>query len=170
MQRQRSKVLATLALVAALGVPASVSAQTTLTADTWYQFSWSGLGSISQTFLATTGTLLVVDCCIVGDMFEVFAGGSSVGTTSTVSASSGVQSGAFDGASAWAYSGLSKGMFSVGAGQTISLSTVQLADGYPGGAGYIMSSSVPEPSAILLVAFGILGLVYTARRRQVWSA
>lgn len=152
-----------LALAGMMMVPMKAESQTTLTPDTWFSFSWSGLGAISQQFWATTSTLQVIDCCVVGDMFEVFANAGSVGTTSAVDASSG----AYDGSgpdAAWANGLLSKGTFSVSAGDLISLSTIQLADGHFSGGGYIRS--VPEPGTVLLFGVGLFGLAFVGKRRE----
>jgi hypothetical protein len=129
-------------------------------------FSWSSLGTVAEQFTATTSTLLVVDCCIVGDMFEVFADGSSIGTTSSVASGDGTDTGAVTGDLAWADSRLSKGMFSVGSGDLIELVRTQQADGYPTGDGFIMSSTVPEPGTIVLLLSGLAGLAFVGVRRK----
>lgn len=172
MVRSKSKIGAVLALLAALSVPAGATAQTTLAADNWFSFDWSGLGPVSQTFLATTTTLLVVDCCLVGDMFEVFVNGSSIGSTSYADPNSG--SSVSGGAEAyWASTLVSKGFFTVGIGDLITLSVTQLATGYTTGEGYIQSTtrSVPEPGSVLLIASGLLGMAFVRRRNgAIWSA
>lgn len=161
------KFITGVALAGALLLPMqAVQAQTTLTKDTWFRFSWSDLGTISEQFTATTSTLLVVDCCIVGDMFEVFAAGSSVGSTSSVAADDGTSTGASSGDAAWADSRLSKGMFTVSAGDLISIDVIQRTDLSGSGAGFIKSVTTPEPGTVALLLMGLFGMAFVGVRRQ----
>lgn len=162
-----SRILATLVLAGTLLVPIRADAQTYLTPDTWFRFSWSDLGTIAEQFTASTSTLRVVDCCIVGDMFEIFAGGSSVGTTSAVAAGDGTSTGAASGDAAWADGRLSMGMFTVSAGDLITIDVVQRTALAGSGAGFIQSAStVPEPATVLLLMSGLAGIAFVGVRRK----
>ena len=160
------KGISTLALLGLLAAPASSQ----MVPGTWYTFSWSGLGMMSQTFVVGGSGAMdiqVVDCCIVGDRFTVYGSvsGTMGSTSADFGAADGTQSGAFDGASAWADPDLSKGQFQGVAGETISLQQIRLAPGTTGGAGYIRTVT-PEPGTVILMATGLLGLGVAMRRRQ----
>lgn len=143
---------------ATLMAPLQVQAQTSLTYGSWFSFDWSdGEGPVTEQFLATTGAVAVTDGFVVGDMFAVTADGSFVGTTSSV-AKDGPNTGASDGATAWADSRLSKGVFSVTPGAVIGINVIQIAEGFPSGTGFIRSIVVAEPGTGVLLVIGLLGL------------
>ena len=161
------KGLTTLAVLGLLAAP--VSGQ--MVPGTWYIFSWSGLGTISSTFTvggASAVDLQVADCCLIGDEFEVFAGGASLGLTSaTDPLLDGVSSGcsASTGDCAFAHADLSKGQFQVMGGDVISIDVVRLTSAASSGDGYIRVVT-PEPGTLLLMATGLLGLTAVLRRRE----
>lgn len=160
------KLLAGMALVGALMLPLQAEAQTSLTPDTWFTFLWDSEGTVSETFTATTTTLLVVDCCIVGDVFEIFADGTSLGQTSAAADDGTSWPSSWTGDQAWAEPTLSKGMFSVGVGQEISIELVQRTSRSSTGGGFIQSVVTPEPGTVALMLVGLLGLAFVGVRRQ----
>ncbi len=136
------------------------------TADDW-TLTYAGIYSIS---------VGIDDCCMYGDYFDVFVDGSLVGTTPVV---------AKDGTD-----GYSQGSFEVTLGtgtHIIDFQDALLRDYYlvagPTGfggtvdAGYspagatvtisqVSAAPVPEPSTILLMGIGLLGLVGYSRKRS----
>lgn len=140
----------------------------------WETFTWDGLGPIDdpgegfQILLTETALLRVVDCCVIGDQFEVFTQvDGSLGITSAIGAGDGVQSGAFDGDSAWAHPLLSKGAWILAPGwYDIDINVVRLTPGFNEGAGFIRLDPyvVPEPGTITLFGLGAL-LLLVGRKR-----
>ena len=159
------KGVATLALLGALAAPASSQ----MVPGTWYTFSWSGLGTVSSTFVvggAGAMDIQVVDCCLIGDEFEIFAGGSSLGLTSdTDPLLDGVSSGASGGDGSWANPDLSKGQFRATAGDVISIDVVAVTSATSSGGAYIRTVT-PEPGTVILMATGLFGLGVAMRRRE----
>lgn len=165
----RSKLAFGLALVGTMLLPLQAQSQTSLTPDTWFTFSWDATGTVSTQYTATTTSLLVVDCCIVGDMFEVFSGATSLGQTSSVDPSSGIDTGAVTGDQAWADSRLSKGIFTVGIGDLITIVRTQQAEQFATGDGFVKSVTTvttPEPGTVALFLVGLLGLAFAGARRE----
>lgn len=160
------KLIAGVALIGALLMPMQSEAQTSLTPDVWFTFLWSDLGPVGETYLATTSTILVVDCCVVGDMFEIFADGSSLGTTSVVDPDDGTSTGASTADAAWADARLSKGMFTVTPGALISLDVIQRTTSSNSGGGFIKAVTTPEPGTVALMLAGLLGMAFVGFRRR----
>ncbi len=167
-----TKLVASLGVVALLMAPSNARAQTTLTPNAWFVFGWSSLGTVFNTYALSTVSnmnIRLVDCCIVGDMFELFAGGSSLGQTSTVDPNDGTSTGAVTGDVAWATASLSKGSFFITPGTYLfTIDVIQRAACCPGGDAFIQATSttIPEPGSVLLLATGLLGLAVVTRRRR----
>jgi PEP-CTERM motif-containing protein len=108
----------------------------------------------------------VVDCCIVGDIYELLSG-TTLLATSTFYAGTGVQSGGAYG-SYWTDSAFSKIAYSVGPGSYAFTVTGNGAGGLPAGFGVRLDSAagVPEPATwgLMLVGFGGLGALMRGRR------
>lgn len=125
----------------------------------------------------STGLLemTVTDCCVVGDVYQAFLNGTSVGVTSAVP---------LDGPT------LSSGVFtmSVTSGQSLTFDVsdilqqyIGVADPYGGGivpssispAGFSVmlqeTTSVPEPGTLGLLAAGMVGIGFWFRRRRIKS-
>lgn len=162
-----SRLVTGLALVGMLMLPMQAQSQTTLTPDTWFSFSWSGLGPVSTQFTATTTTLRVTDSYVVGDMFEIFDDGVSLGTTSVVSSAGGTDEPfGFDADGAFASGLYSTGVFTVEAGSLIEISVFQSTDCCTGGSAFVQSVVTPEPGTVAIFAIGLFGLAFVAMRRQ----
>ena len=164
--------VAVVLLTAGLLVAFAESVQATpITVDGgWQAFSWTsgpGVWDLEGAFtynVASPTDLKVTDAFIDGDRFEVYDGGLLIGTTS-VPANDGAQiSGDPDGA--FADARWSSGEFLMAPGaHSITLKTIQIANGFPGGTGYLRVDTIPAPGAILLGTLGT-GLVGWLRRRR----
>ena len=164
------KGLAALVVLGVLAAP--VDAQ--MVPGTWYTFSWDIAQStkVFPEFLvggASAMDIQVVDCCIIGDRFEVFGSTSGfLGETSEILTGDG-DPGSYDGDGAWAHPELSKGQYQVMGGETVSMYVTRQAkldDGvWMTGQGYIRVVT-PEPATLLLMATGLLGLGVVMRRRE----
>jgi len=145
----------------------------TLTPNTgWLDFSWSGgLGAI-ETYELTVGnfggTIDLVDCCIIGDEFDLVITGdvnTTLSTTATNPADDGVQSDAFNGDDAWADGRLSNGSIFLAEGTyQLDLELTRNATGFTSGGGYIRVTSVPVPAAVWLFGSGLSLLGWFRRK------
>jgi hypothetical protein len=111
----------------------------------------------------------IVDRLMIGDQYRLFVNGTAVMTTSTTSwYLNGVQTGTDTFAEAWANPFLSKGTLYLGPGiYDLDIYAVRVAQGVTYGSGYIKATSVPEPSTLLMLGAGILGLGLFQYRK--WS-
>jgi hypothetical protein len=136
----------------------------------WQSFSWSGgpgVFDFEGAFTFNDGSptgLKVTDAFIDGDQFEVYDGVLLIGTTS-VPANDGADIGGNpDGA--FADARWSSGKFFLAPGpHSITLKTIAIATGYPGGSAYLRVDTIPAPGALLLGTLGA-GLVGWLRRRR----
>lgn len=167
-------------LVGIILLDVSGAAAIPLAPGSWQTFNWDGRGPIGspadgyQTSEAVPELLRVVDCCIIGDRFRVFVNTVLAFDTSAIlPADDGVQSGLFDGDSAWADARLSKGSVVLGAGPNqIDIEVIGLATGYTSGGAFIridesQPTPTPEPSTLLLVGSGIAGAAHRLRRLKI---
>ena len=152
-------------LLLALGVsaPASALPVTLVVNAGWADFDWSGgLGSIDspadgfQVTSATPIEIQIVDCCVIGDRYQILVNNVVHVMTSTIApADDGVPSGAFNGPDAWADARLSKVSFVLAAGTwDIDINVIDTALSFTSGNGFIQAL-VPEPHALLLLAVGL---------------
>ncbi|PHS32642.1 MAG: hypothetical protein COA95_02490 [Methylophaga sp.] len=143
----------------------------TLTADAgWSEFDFSGTGSAwTDTFTFTitqASTLTVTDAFQSGDIFEVFAGASSLGLTSTPTGVLGQQiSSNYDAAAA--SSDWSTGMWTFLAG-TYTISGIVFDSPFNFGSAALRLdtgvSAVPVPAALFLFAPALLGFLGLRRK------
>jgi len=165
-----------LALLAVLGFSAFSAP---ITVGTWYtgvfgsvvgspvtgQSGGSNPGAPPWTFTlgAGGGTFTVLDCCTVGDRFEVFDGATSIGISNL-----GTVGGCQTAESCDLLAGAGRGDFGLGAG-THSISMTLFATQQTFGSGNnffrVSENAVPEPGSIVL-ALGGLGAVALLRRRR----
>lgn len=145
--------------------------------ETWYLGGFGGIGSTvtgagpaagainpgapAWTFtIADTHMLSVYDCCALGDVFEIFDGSTSLGSTyvgtATCNSTAACDAGGAE---------LSRGDFLLGAG-TYSI-TMTLTAGPGGGNMFFIVrdvADVPAPATLLLAGIALLGLRATRRR------
>lgn len=115
------------------------------------------------------GVLTVTDAGDSGDRFEVFDFGTSLGLTSVPAASGAAQCAPdpLDPIDCLATAGMSSGIFALAAGaHSLTLATVASNDS---GLGFLRVSAplvtVPEPSAVALLAAALLALAIAGARR-----
>jgi hypothetical protein len=193
MQDWRKLLAAIAILAAALSVPGVQAGP--LAASTWSQFSFGNAGDLARgcdpadpagafcipsfgtpvvpldappwtfTALANT-TLVVVDVFESGDRFEVFDSGVSLGLTSTPAAAGSTDCGD-DPVICLGFSGMSSGMFVLGAGSH-SITIVPTLAPSGGGAGYLFvgATAVDEPGETGLLAGAVIALALVRRRAR----
>lgn len=124
--------------------------------------------------LTTTTSVRIdlVDRLMIGDQYKLFVSGDTV-TTMTTSGTfnywlDGVQTSTYTFDEAWSNPFLSKGSLYLGPGTyDLDISAIRVASGVNYGSGYIRATSVPEPSTLLMLGAGILGLGLFQYRK--WS-
>lgn len=111
----------------------------------------------------------ITDRLMIGDQYRLFVNGVALMTTSTPSIwLDGVQTGTTTFDQAWANPFLSKGSLYLTAGTyDLDISVIRVASGVNYGSGFIRATSVPEPSTLLMLGAGILGLGLFQYRK--WS-
>jgi hypothetical protein len=111
----------------------------------------------------------ITDRLMIGDQYRLFVNGVAMMTTSTPSNYlNGVQTGTSTFDEAWANPFLSKGTLYLGPGvYDLDIYALRVASGVNYGSGYIQATSVPEPSTLLMLGAGILGLGLFQYRK--WS-
>jgi hypothetical protein len=157
--------------------PASALPITLVVDGGWTSFSFTGgLGSIDvpvdgfQVTSATPVEIQVVDCCVIGDRYEILVNNVAYTTTSLIApADDGDPSGAFTGPASWADSRLSKVSFVLAAGTwDIDINVIDTAPSASTGGGFIQA--LPEPDALLLLAAGLAALLWKTTPRPQLSA
>lgn len=155
--------------------PITVNASWSATPDVPPAFFWSGLNVDNDggpfTYTAPFSTdIYVTDDFLVGDVFEVFDSGVSLGTTSAPAGGPGV--GEAGPAAAFADPDYSSGIFTVGPGShSITIRTIA---GLDSGRGYIqvlqsdmVPVPIPEPSTwAALASLSLAGLCLARRRNR----
>lgn len=123
-----------------------------------FQLTLTGLTRIDMT-----------DRLMIGDQYRLFVDGELKMTTSATSNwLDGVQTGTTTFDEAWANPFLSKGTLYLTAGTyDLDISVTRVAKGVNYGSGFIRATSVPEPSTLLMLGAGILGLGLFQYRK--WS-
>jgi hypothetical protein len=163
--------LLTAASIAAISAPASATAITAGSGWQADQVNTAATPSINSAWTFTVAgpsVFSVVDCCVVGDVYQLFDGGMSLLATSTFYAGSGVQASGSYG-SYWTNASYSKLAYLVGPGSYSFTIEGNGAGGLPAGLGVRLDNAVPEPAtwALMLMGFGGMGLMLRGRREAV---
>ena len=135
----------------------------------WQHFSWEngpGVFNTEGAFTfssASATTLTITDTGVDGDQFSVFDFGLLIGTTS-VPANDGFDNESLTYDQCLADSRYSHGYFGLGAGNhSITIETIQVANGFTfGGAGFRVDV-VPEPSVLALLSLAAGALLIRRR-------
>lgn len=131
---------------------------------------WIDTPSDGYQFTTTSSVRIdLTDRLLIGDRYQLFVNGTNMMTTSPINyAQDGVQTGANTFSAAWGNSYLSKGSLYLGPGTyDLDIYAVRVASGVSYGSGYIRARNVPEPSTLLMLGAGILGLGLFQYRK--WS-
>ena len=167
------KILAVLAMCIGLATSALAGPIST---NTWYLGEFSSLGGAvggagpaggaanpgapAWTFsIATTSVLSVFDCCTLGDAFEVFDWGVSLGFTSI-----GTSTCNSSAACAAGGAGLSRGDFILSGNDHSITMRVSSYVGSPGNLFFKVTTDVPEPATLLLAGLALSALGMSRRR------
>jgi hypothetical protein len=122
-----------------------------------------------QLTLSGSTRIDITDRLMIGDQYRLFVNGVALMTTSTPSNYlNGAQTGTNTFDEAWANPFLSKGTLYLTAGvYDLDIKVLRVASGVDYGSGFIRATSVPEPSTLLMLGAGILGLGLFQYRK--WS-
>lgn len=118
---------------------------------------------------ASSVTIDLTDRLMIGDQYKLYVNGTYMMTTSSINyAMDGDQTGTTTFSEAWSNPYLSKGSLNLGPGAyDLDIEAVRVASGVTYGSGYIRATNVPEPSVLLMLGAGILGLGLLQYRK--WS-
>lgn len=112
--------------------------------------------------LTTTSSVKIdlTDRLMIGDRYQLYVNNTYMMTTSDINyALDGDQTYTTTFNQAWSNPYLSKGSLYLGPGTyDLDIKAVRVADGVNYGSGYIRATNVPEPSTLLMLGAGILGL------------
>jgi len=196
MQGIKSLIAALSIAFTIVAVPTISSATAVVVGEPWGEFGFAGLGNTTVCVFCTpsgggnsfflgdspwtftgSGFLIVQDAFLVGDQFEIFDFGASLGTTSTPGGG-----GCGDNpVTCFSDPDSSHGIFALGAGDHSFAITV-IAAPFGSGAGYLCIDSgqgecgvgriggatdVPEPASMLLLGFSLVAGSLWTRRHQL---